>query len=86
MPQVILYTAATCSDCRLTKQFLLARGVEIREVNIRAGSWAEAVVLPAIGGRWRVPTIEVDGGFIAGSPFDAHRLAEALGVPLDPSA
>lgn len=85
MPQVILYTTSTCSDCRRTKQFLLARGVEIREVNIEADPEAEAIVLRANGGRRRVPTIEVDGTFIAASPFDPHRLAEALNLPLDPS-
>jgi mycoredoxin len=84
MSEIILYTAAWCSDCRRAKRFLRERGVPYREVNIDENVEAEELVLRVNGGRRKVPTIQVDDRYFACSPFDPYRLSEELKIPLNP--
>ena len=81
---VTVYTTSGCPDCRRTKSFLMARGVEFREVNIEGNPSAEEIVVKANNGKRKVPTLEIDGRYFASSPFDAQQLADDLGIPLTP--
>ena len=84
MSEIILYTAAWCSDCRRAKRFLSERGVPYREVNIDEDVEAEELVLRVNHGRRKVPTIQVDDRYFACSPFDPYQLSEELKIPLNP--
>ena len=81
---VTIYGTRWCCDCRRAKQFLRERKVVFREVNIDETPGAEELVLRVNNGRRKVPTIEVDGRYFACSPFDPHRLADELKIPLKP--
>jgi len=81
---VTIYGTRWCCDCRRAKQFLRERKVVFREVNIDETPGAEELVLRVNNGRRKVPTIEVDGRYFACSPFDPHRLADELKIPLNP--
>jgi mycoredoxin len=83
MEPIIIYSTGWCPDCRRAKSFLKDRGVEFREVNIEEDHEAEEVVLRANHGRRKVPTLKVGDRYFACSPFDAHKLAEELNIPLN---
>jgi mycoredoxin len=80
---VTIYGSPWCGDCRRVKNFLRDRGVEFREVNIDEAPESEQLVLRVNDGRRKVPTLEVEGRYFACSPFDPHRLAEELRIPLN---
>lgn len=82
--ELTIYSTTWCCDCRRVKQFLRERQVTFREVNIDEAPEAEALVLRVNNGRRKVPTIEVEGRYFACSPFDPHRLADELKIPLNP--
>lgn len=84
MAEVTIYGTEWCCDCRRAKQFLRARGVKFREVNIDDKPEAEELVLRVNNGLRKVPTIEVEGRYFACSPFDPYRLADELKIPLNP--
>lgn len=84
MPEITVYGAFWCCDCRRVRQFLRERGIAFREINIDEEPDAEEVVLRANNGRRKVPTIEIEGRYFACSPFDPHQLAEELKIPLNP--
>jgi mycoredoxin len=79
---VKMYTTTWCPDCRLAKRFLDERRIAYQEINIDGNPDATETVMKATGGRRQVPTFEIDGGFVAISPFNRQRLAEALGLQL----
>jgi mycoredoxin len=83
MEPVIIYSTGWCPDCRRAKNFLRERGVEFEEVNIEEDPEAEELVLRANQGRRRVPTLRVGQRYFACSPFNAHKLAEELNIPLN---
>jgi mycoredoxin len=83
MDPIIIYSTGWCPDCRRVKNFLKERGVEFHEVNIEEDHQAESIVLQANHGRRRVPTLKVGDRFFACSPFNAHKLAEELNIPLN---
>jgi mycoredoxin len=80
---VTIYSTSWCCDCRRVKHFLRDRKVAFREVNIDETPAAEEIVLRVNNGRRKVPTLEIAGRFFACSPFDPHRLAEELKIPLN---
>ena len=82
MSVVTMYCTKWCCDCRRAKNFLRERGVEFREVNIDDAPEAEEIVLKANAGRRKVPTLEIEGRYFACSPFDPHKLADELKIPL----
>jgi mycoredoxin len=82
--ELTIYSTTWCCDCRRVKQFLRERQVAFREVNIDEAPEAEKLVFRVNNGRRKVPTIEVDGRYFACSPFDPHRLADELKIPLNP--
>jgi glutaredoxin len=79
-----MYTTTNCSDCRRAKQFLKARGVVPREVDIDEDPDAEDLVIRVNDGARKVPTFEVGGRFFACSPFNPYVLAEEFKIPLNP--
>jgi mycoredoxin len=83
MEPIIIYSTGYCPDCRRAKNFLKERGVEFHEVNIEEDHEAESIVLKANHGRRRVPTLKVGDRYFACSPFNAHKLAEELNIPLN---
>ncbi len=83
MKEVIIYGTTWCCDCRRAKAFLRERGVAFREVNIDNAPEAEKIVLEVNNGRRKVPTLEVEGRYFACSPFDPHKLADELKIPLN---
>jgi mycoredoxin len=83
MESIIIYSTGWCPDCRRVKNFLKERGVEFHEVNIEEDHEAESIVLKANHGRRRVPTLKVGDRYFACSPFNAHKLAEELNIPLN---
>ena len=83
MEPIIIYSTGCCPDCRRAKNFLKERGVEFHEVNIEEDEEAESIVLKANHGRRRVPTLKVGDRYFACSPFNAHKLAEELNIPLN---
>ena len=83
MSQVTMYSTRWCCDCRRAKNFLRERGVDFREVNIDDAPEAEEIVLKANAGRRKVPTLEVEGRYFSCSPFDPHKLADELKIPLN---
>ena len=82
--EVTMYGTRWCGDCRRAKQFLRERGIAFREVNIDETPGAEELVLRVNNGRRKVPTLEIEGRYFACSPFDPHKLAEELKIPLNP--
>ena len=54
-----------------------------REVNIDETPDAEKLVLEVNKGLRKVPTVEVEGRYFACSPFDPHKLADELKIPLN---
>ena len=83
MAEVTIYGTRWCCDCRRAKQFLRERGVKFREVNIDEKQDAEQLVLRVNNGLRKVPTIEVEGRYFSCSPFNPHKLAEELKIPLN---
>jgi glutaredoxin len=53
-------------------------------VNIDDAPDAEEIVLRANNGKRKVPTLELNGHYFACSPFDPHKLADELKIPLNP--
>jgi mycoredoxin len=84
MAEITVYSTCWCCDCRRAKQFLRERGLSFREVNIDEEPSAEEIVLRVNDGLRKVPTIEIDGRYFACSPFNPHKLAEELKIPLNP--
>lgn len=85
MAEITVYSTCWCRDCRRAKQFLRERKIPFREVNVDQSPEAEELILRVNNGLRKVPTIEVDGRYFACSPFDPHRLAEELKIPLEPA-
>jgi mycoredoxin len=83
MDSLIIYSTGWCPDCRRAKNFLKERGVEFREVNIEEDPEAEELVLRANHGKRKVPTLRIGERYFACSPFNAHKLAEELKIPLN---
>lgn len=80
---IVMYSTPWCPDCWRAKSFLKERRVQFEEVNIEENPDAEEIVLIANRGKRRVPTLKIGEQFIACSPFNALRLAEALRLPLN---
>ena len=81
--EVTIYGTTWCCDCRRVKHFLRERQVTFREINIDETPEAEELVLRVNHGRRKVPTVEIEGRYFACSPFDPHKLAEELKIPLN---
>ena len=83
MPEITMYTAPWCGDCRRAKQFLSERGVNFREVNVDEDDEASDLVIRVNNGKRKIPTFEVEGRYFNSSPFDPYQLSEELNIPLN---
>ncbi|MDE3111046.1 MAG: glutathione S-transferase N-terminal domain-containing protein [Acidobacteriota bacterium] len=82
MAEIIVYCTRWCADCRRAKSFLEEHGVAYREFNIDEFPEAADLVVRVNNGRRKVPTLMVNGRYVACSPFDPYQFAEELNVPL----
>lgn len=81
MAAIKMYTTTWCPDCRMAKMFLQEKGITYEEIDIEKTPGAADLVMQANNGKRKVPTLDIDGRFIAVSPFNRRQLEEALGLP-----
>jgi mycoredoxin len=80
MAQIKMYTTSWCGDCRMAKMFMAEQGINYEEIDIEATTGAAEIVMKANAGKRKVPTLDIDGRFVAVSPFNRRQLEEALGL------
>jgi mycoredoxin len=80
MAEIKMYTTSWCGDCRMTKMFMAEKGIRYEEIDIEQTPGAAEIVMKANDGKRKVPTLDIDGRFIAVSPFNRRQLEEALGM------
>jgi thioredoxin reductase (NADPH) len=78
-PQIIVYGAHWCPDCRRSKMFLGEHQVPYRWVDIEEDPAARQLVIDMNGGKRIVPTIAFEDGSFLAEPSNAE-LAEKLGL------
>ena len=76
---VIVYSTVWCSDCRRTKRFLDAHGIEYTLIDIDQNREAAREVVRINGGFRTIPTVVFEDGSVLVEPSD-HELAEKLGL------
>ncbi len=82
MPQVKMYTTATCVYCRAEKQFFKEKNIEFEEVGVDLDQKAAEEMIQ-LSGQMGVPftVITADDGTKTGIlGFDRPRLEQALGL------
>lgn len=80
-PEIIVYGAYWCPDCRRSKQFLGEHQIPYRWVDIEQDKAGEAYVLSRNAGKRIIPTIEFGDGSILVEPSNA-ALAAKLGLKM----
>jgi mycoredoxin len=80
MAIIKMYTTSWCGDCRMTKMFLAEKNISYEEIDIEETPGAAEIVMKANDGKRKVPTLDIDGRFLALSPFNRRQLEEALGL------
>jgi thioredoxin reductase (NADPH) len=80
-PDITVYGAYWCPDCRRSKQFLGEHQIPYRWVDIEQDKAGEAYVLAKNDGKRIIPTIEFDDGSILVEPSNA-ALAAKLGLKM----
>jgi mycoredoxin len=80
MARIRMYTTTWCSDCRMAKMYLADRGISYEEIDIEQTPGAAEIVMQVNHGKRKVPTLDIDGRFLALSPFNRRQLEEALGL------
>ena len=80
MASIKMYTTSWCGDCRMAKMFLAEKGINYEEINIEETPGAAEIVMQANNGKRKVPTLDIEGRFVAVSPFNRRQLEEALGL------
>ena len=78
-PNITIYGAYWCPDCRRSKQFLGEHQIPYNWVDIEQDPAGEQHVLAVNGGKRIIPTIEFDDGSVLVEPSNA-ALAEKLGL------
>jgi glutaredoxin len=84
--KIEMYGVSWCGDCRATRQFLTAHGVEYTEIDVDRDAKAEAELVRRVGKR-AVPQLVIDGQWF--QPYQAGRgllkaeLCQRLGIALD---
>ena len=76
---MIVYSTNWCADCRRSKRFLDAHGIEYRLIDIDGDRQAAAEVIRLNGGRRTIPTILFEDGSVLAEPT-GRQLAEKLGL------
>lgn len=83
-PEITIYGAYWCPDCRRSKQFLGEHQIPYRWVDIEQDKQGEAYVLQKNNGKRIIPTIEFADGSILVEPSNAE-LATKLGLKTNAS-
>lgn len=78
-PEIILYGAHWCPDCRRAKQFLGEHQIPYRWVDVEQDPAGEQYVIQKNDGKRIIPTIEFPDGSILAEPTNAE-LAAKLGL------
>ena len=79
-PNIIIYGADWCGDCRRAKKFLLDQNIPFVWVNTDEDKEAEEFVKQKNNGKRIIPTIIFPDGSFLVEPSN-EELAEKLGVP-----
>lgn len=79
MPEIVMYGADWCGDCRRSKALLERFGVDFDYVDLEAQPAGIAVVLERNEGRRVIPTIVFPDGSHLAEPTD-QELAAKLGL------
>ena len=79
MSVIKMYTTSWCGDCRMAKMFLDENGLAYEEIDIEKTPGAAEIVMQANNGKRKVPTLDIDGRFVAISPFNRRQIEEAVG-------
>ncbi|HXH08731.1 MAG TPA: glutaredoxin domain-containing protein [Alphaproteobacteria bacterium] len=80
MARIRMYTTSWCGDCRMAKMYLAEKGISYEEIDIEKMPEAAEIVMRVNQGKRKVPTLDIDGRFLALSPFNRRQLEEALGL------
>lgn len=80
MTHIKMYTTSWCGDCRMAKMYLTEKGISYEEIDIEKTPGAAEIVMQVNEGKRKVPTLDIDGRFVALSPFNRRQLEEALGL------
>lgn len=80
MATIRMYTTRWCADCRRAKRFLDQRAIPFEEINIDEEAGAAELVAANNGGKYKVPTFDVDGRYFACSPYDPEILRRELNL------
>jgi glutaredoxin 3 len=81
MPNIIIYTKATCPYCIKAKALLTSKGAAFTEIGIEGKEDKRQEMITKAGGRTTVPQIFINGKHIGGCD-DLHALDAKGG--LDP--
>ncbi len=76
-PRVILFTTPTCPHCRAAKQYLRARGIRFKDVDVSRDRAALRDMVRR-SGQTGVPVIDIGGKIVVG--FNRRRIDELLGL------
>jgi glutaredoxin-like YruB-family protein len=75
--KVIVYSTNWCAYCKMAKQYLASKGIEVVEKNIEEDAEAHKELMDKIGGQFRgVPVIDIAGTIVLG--FDRAKIDAAL--------
>jgi glutaredoxin-like YruB-family protein len=75
--KVIVYSTNWCAYCKMAKQYLASKDVNVEEKNIEEDPEAHKELMDKIGGQFRgVPVIDIAGTIIFG--FDRAKIDVAL--------
>jgi glutaredoxin len=64
----------------MAKMYLTEKGISYEEIDIEKTPEAAEIVTRVNQGKRKVPTLDIDGRFLALSPFNRRQLEEALGL------
>ncbi len=76
MPDITIYTKATCGYCQAAKQLLRNKNAAFEEISVDGDSAGQEQMARRAGGRWTVPQIFI-GAMHVGGCDDLHALERA---------
>ncbi len=80
-PNIIVYGADWCGDCRRSKRFLNEQNIPFTWIDVDQDKESEAFVREKNNGKRIIPTIIFEDGSFLAEPSD-EELANKLGLPV----